>query len=203
MNSKITILFTLLLLTITTVNAQNKGYKKGYIILEGERKQEGYIKYSTGSWSVWKSKSGKLRFKFSPESQPFKAKDDVTGFVIESDSFTIQTNIQVSDMAPIFKRDFAKVIEVGTINLFLHQCSSSTNTGVGIGPVGLSVSNGHGTWILKKDSRKLTVNKIKRQKESLIRLISDNPELAAEIEAKKPSEINIEELVKRYNRESM
>ena len=202
MNSKITVLFTLSLLIITAINAQNKGYKKGYIILEGERKQEGYIKYSIGSWSVWKSKPGKLRFKFSPESQPIKAKDDVTGFVIESDSFTIKKNIYVNDMAPVFERDFVKVIEDGKINLFLHQCSSSTNTGVGVGPVGLSVTNGHGTWILQKGSRELTINKIKRQKESLIRLISDNEALAQEVENAKPNEINIEELVNRYNRVS-
>lgn len=199
MNKKILSLSLLLFLVTIIINAQNKRYEKGYIILEGERTQEGYIKYSTGSWSVWKSKPGKLKFKLSPDSQPIKAKDDVTGFVIESDSFTVKKNIFVDDMAPVFKQDFVKVIDVGKINLFLHQCSSSTNTGVGIGPVGLSFTNKHGTWILNKGSRDLTINKIKRQKESLIRLVSDNEELAKEVENQKPKEINIEELVNRYN----
>ena len=200
MNSKIAILISFLLLSTLTVSAQYRGYNKGYIIIEGERIQEGLIKYSIGTWSLVRSSPAEIKFKINRKSKPFKAKDDVTGFVIESDSFTVHKNIDVNSMAALFEKDFVRVVEVGKINLFLHQCFTPSGSGLETGSA--SYYGGgyiNDTWILKKGLRQLVIKNIKRQKESLIRLISDNKALAAEIESKKPREIGIRHLIRRYN----
>ena len=174
-------------------------YQSGYLIFEGKRTQQGYIKYTEGSWDIFKSRPGSAKFKFSKSSKPLKVQDDVIGFVIESDSFVIKKNIVVNNMARMFDRDFVKVKITGPVNAFLHTCTSKSGAGAGVGDFSVGLNNIHYTWILCKGNHNcITINNPKKQKDRIIRFFADNEIVKNKLEESKPGSWDIEELVKLY-----
>ncbi len=174
-------------------------YKEGFLVFPDGRKQKGEIKVGSSSWTVWKSKPAPVMFRFSENTAAFKVKDDVLGLMIDQDSFVYKTNIQVAPSAPPFKRDLAKFIMRGKIDLFEHYSRAATGPGGGIGPISVSITPEITTYILCKGSRCISVYKTRAQQDQILAFISDNPNLKAKLEATKPNFWNIESIVRQYN----
>src|SRR5688572_7377908 len=120
-------LFTLL--TILTLQLQTllaEPFLKGHYYTNDGKKIEGVIKFGRATFSAFGSKPSNIKFKADANSKAIKlTAEDISAFVIGKDSFAIVQNIKINSIAGEYTRDFAQVVEVGHINLFVHKSSSS------------------------------------------------------------------------------
>jgi hypothetical protein len=182
----------LLLITICLQNANAEPYKKGYYYTHDGVKTEGLIKYNRATFSAFGSKKSSISFKENDDAKPVKfTADDIPAFVIDNDSFTIVYNIKINSVSGEYAKDFAKVVAIGKMNLFVHMSASSS-----------------GTWdyendviVLSKDGKSfLGIWNPKKQREEIAELFSDNPGIKARI-LNKEFDKNIPGLVTEYNRD--
>jgi len=121
---KLTISF--LLVTFSTQIASLKSFQNGYYYTREGTKISGLIEFHRATFSVFGSKKSNIRFKENEEAKLVKlTADDISSFVIGSDSFSIVYNIKINSASGEYARDFAKVIMTGRVNLFVHMSASS------------------------------------------------------------------------------
>ncbi len=194
------IIFTLCILTISSV-AQELIYEKGYLVLKGNRIEEGYIKHGSSSWSMFDANYGITTFKATLESKRIKIrkKKDVIGFVIGADSFAIKEHIKVAKRSPTFRKDFVKVLETGKINLYVHESKKTVSYHNQQTYQSFGDTFWYTTYLLCKDGECLNVYDVTEQNERILELIKDDKALVTELRKEDPEDWEIRDLVKMYN----
>ena len=198
---KSVIIYMLSIITIASASAQELKYEKGYLVLKGNRIEQGYIKQGYSSWSIMNTQYGIITFKATPESKRVKVrkKKDVIGFVVGLDSFTIKEHIKVAKGSPTFRKDFVKVLETGKINLYEHECKRTIGFHNPETYLNISETLWYETYLLCKDEKCLSVYDVTDQNDSILELISDDNILVSELQKKDPNEWDIHDLVEIYN----
>jgi len=191
----------LLLTVIQITNLFSEEYSKGrYYTTHGE-KIEGLISLQRTRLSAIYFKPCLLKFKKDIDSKPIKLENsNISSFVMNNDSFAIVQNFRVTYHMGFLKgifwgkchQDFAKVVQQGKINLFELSCE------VFLGQYGYQ---DYSYFVLSKDNQNFRTFDLKmdKEKEALIDYFSNQEDLK-EIILKTPyKEINIIELVRKYN----
>lgn len=182
----------ILLLAIPLASSAQKQYKNGYYFTDESNKFAGQIKLIRASVSVFGSKPTSIRIKRGDQNKKLKLKD-MKGFVIEKDSFALISNFEINSIGGRFEKDFAKVLEKGKINLYIHYSSSSD--GKFVYTLDRYVLNKAGSdkyyGIYDRDSHK----------QYLLSLIKDNAELTDQVKnmSKKEWIEEIPFIIRKYN----
>jgi len=185
-------------------NLFSEEYSKGKYYTTSEEKIEGLISLERTRLSAIYFKPCLLKFKKDNESKIIKLDNlNISSFVIGNDSFAIVKNFKVTFhmgfLKGIFwgkcKKDFAKVIQEGKINIFDLSCE------VFLGQYGYQ---DYSYFVLTKDNQNFRTFDLKmdKEKEDLIDYFSNQDELKDIILKTPYKEINIIELVKLYNKKS-
>src|SRR5688572_3900549 len=120
------IFILLAILTLQSKSLLAAPFLKGHYYTNDGKRIEGLIKFGRATFSAFGSKPSNIKFKANAGSSPVKlTAEDISAFVIGKDSFAIVQNIKINSIHGEYKRDFAQVIEIGSINLFVHKSSSS------------------------------------------------------------------------------
>jgi hypothetical protein len=184
------LIFTLIALTITSQTIFAKPFKEGYYYTKDGKKIEGFIKFRRATFSLFGSKPSEIIFKGNKDSSATKfTADDISSFVIGSDSFSIVYNIKINSIQGEYKKDFAKVIVSGRMNLFIHMSSSSDGKS----------DYDNDRYVLSKDNKNyLGIWNSKKQREEIASLFSADADIKARI-LNKDFDKDIPGLVKEYN----
>lgn len=182
----------LLLLTIPLASFGQNQFKRGYYIDNDSNKLAGLIKFNRASLSVFGSTPTSIRIKRDNENKKIKIKD-MKGFVIEKDSFALISNFKMNSIGGEFKNDFAKVIEIGKINLYMHYCSSYDGQSFHSFDTYVLSKSGSGEYFAVYDSVE--------HKKYLLNLIKENAELTERLNnmSKKEWIGEIQNIIKEYN----
>ncbi|MFT5666198.1 MAG: hypothetical protein ACI9DK_000376 [Vicingaceae bacterium] len=130
-------------------------------------------------------------------------KKQVKSFVMGSDSFALIQNFSPSKLA-YYSADFAKVVKVGAINLYLHkrrvtQSTGYYGTGMGTGFANILTE----TYVVRKNGRYsyIAIFNKKSFTDSFLPLIADFPVLHAKASAMKPRKrlSSLWSLIREYN----
>ena len=183
-----------ILLTILTLQSKSllaAPFLKGHYYTNDGKKIEGLIKFGRATFSAFGSKPSSIKFKANANSKAEKlTAEDISGFVIGKDSFAIVQNIKINSIHGEYTRDFAQVIEVGRINLFVHKSSSSDG----------KVSYDHDKFVISNDNKVfLGIWNFNKQREEISEYFSERPDLKAKIMDKK-DETPVQTLVKEFNK---
>jgi len=149
------------------------------------------MKFGRATFSAFGSKPSNIKFKANAGSTAVKlTAEDISAFVIGKDSFAIVQNIKINSIQGEYKRDFAQVIEVGRINLFVHKSASSDG----------QFSYDNDKFVLSRDNKVfLGIWNINKQREEIAEYFSERPDLLAKILDKK-DETPIQTIVKEFNK---
>jgi hypothetical protein len=185
--------FVLVILTVLLFEVQTlfaAPFLDGYYYAKDGQKVEGLIKFNRGSFSVFGSRPSSIKFKSNSGSKSVKlTPDDILSFVVESDSFTTIYNFKINSISGEYTQDFAQVIEVGKISLYLHRSSSSDG----------KMHYEHDNFIISADHRKfLGLWNFNRQREEIAKYFSNRPDLVEKILDKK-DKTSIRLLVRDFN----
>ena len=193
----------LILSVIQVTNLFSEEFSKGkYYTINGE-KIEGLILYQKSKLSAIYYKPCVLKFKKEKDSKPIKLENsNINSFVIYKDSFVIVQNFKMIyhfGMGVFWgtcHQDFAKVVELGKINLYELPCE------VFLG--GFFGFQDYSYFILSKDNQNFrTFDLVKnKEKEEFADLFSDQNDFKDLILKTKYREINIKEIVSLYNLKS-
>ena len=189
-----TSIFILLsILTLQPKSSLAEPFLKGHYYTNDGKRVEGLIKFGRATFSAFGSKPSNIKFKANSSSSTVKlTAEDISAFVIEKDSFAIVQNIKINSIHGEYARDFAQVIEVGRINLFVHKSSSSDG----------KFSYDHDKFVISKDNKVfLGIWNINKQREEISEYFSERPDLLAKILDKK-DETPIPMLVKEFNKDA-
>lgn len=181
-----------ILLTILTIHFQTliaAPFLKGHYYDGNGKKIEGLIKFSRASFSVFGSKPSSIKFKPNSDSKALKlTPDDISSFVVGSDSFAIVQNIKINSISGEYVKDFAQVIESGSISLFVHKSTSGN---------GQMVFD-NDRYVISKGSKFIGIWNYKKQKDEIAKFFEDRQDLKDKILSMDESE-SIQKLVKEYN----
>ena len=101
-------------------------YKNGHYYTTDGRKVYGLIVFLRGSFSVFGTSPGIIKYKPNTNTKPVKLNSsDISAFVIERDSFTLITDFKINSIGGVFRKDFVQVLETGALKLYLHRSSSN------------------------------------------------------------------------------
>ena len=180
----------LLAITICCQSILASSFKEGYYFTKEGKKIEGLIKFNRATFSVFGSKPSSISFEENENAKAIKLRaDDISSFVIGNDSFTVAYNIKINSIQGEYAKDFAKVVVSGRMNLFVHMSSSSDGR----------TDYDNDSYVFSKDNKNfLGVWNVKKQREKIAELFSDNAEIKARI-LNKEFDKKIPELVKEYN----
>jgi len=193
----------LLLSVIQVTNLFSEEFSQGRYYTTNGEKFEGLILYQKSKLSAISYKPCVLEFKKDNASKPIKLENsDVSSFVIYKDSFAIVQNFKMIyhfGMGVFWgtcHRDFAKVVELGTINLYELPCEVFLGFYFGY--------QDYNYFVLTKDNQNFRTFDLRKnkEKEELANLFSDNNELKELILKTQYKEINLTELVLLYNLKS-
>jgi hypothetical protein len=192
----------LLLSVIQVTNLFSEEFSKGKYYTTNGEKIEGLILYQKSKLSAIYYKPCVLKFKKDNNSKPIKLENsNISSFVIDKDSFAIVQNFKMIyhfGMGVFWgtcHQDFAKVLELGKINLYELPCE------VFLGQFG---NQDYSYFVLTKDNQNFRTFDLRKnkEKEELADLFSDLNELKDLILKTQYKEINIKELVSLYNLKS-
>jgi len=160
------LILTLIAIIITSQIIFAKPFKDGYCFTKEGKKIEGLIKFRRATFSLFGSKRSDILFKKDKDSSTTKfTTDDISSFVIGTDSFAIVYNIKINSIQGEYKEDFAKVVISGKMNLFIHMSSSSDGKS----------DYDNDRYILSNDNKNyLGVWNVKGQREEIAALFSDD-----------------------------
>ena len=182
-----------LLLTILTFQFQTllaAQFIKGYYYDTNGRKIEGLIKFNRAKSYLVGGKPSNIQFKTNASSKAIKlTTDDISSFVIEKDSFTIVYNIKISSVSGKYAKDFAQVVKIGAINLFLHKSIISDG----------QRSYEHETYIISRGSKYLGIWDYNYQRIEIAEYFSERVDLRARIMDKK-DETPLLALIEEFNK---
>ena len=180
----------LLLMAIGSQQVYMEPFQKGYYYSNDGKRTDGLIKFHRATFSVFGSKKSRIEFEETADSPSKKlTAEDISAFVIGNDSFAIVYNIKINSISGSYKRDFAKVIATGKVNLFLHMSSSADGRS----------SYDNDRYVLSKDGKQfLGIWNPKDQREEIAEFFSDNAGIKTRI-LNKEFDKSIPELVKVYN----
>lgn len=184
------LVLTLMVLTIASQNISAKAFKEGYYYTKEGKKVQGLIKFRRASFTLFSSKPSDILFKENEDSKSTKfTANDISSFVIGSDSFTVVYNFKINPMKGEYKEDFVQVGIIGKMNMFIHFSSSGD---------GKSFYD-FDSYVLSKDNQHfLGIWKVKSQRKEIAQLFSNDEEIKIKI-LNKEFDKNIPELVKEYN----
>ena len=182
------------LMTILTFQFQTllaAPFVKGHYYTNDGKKIEGLIKFGRATFSAFGSKPGNIKFKANSNSAPIKlTAEDISAFVIGTDSFAIVQNIKINSINGEYARDFAQVVETGHLNLFVHKSSSSDG----------KFSYEHDKFVISKDNKVfLGIWNFNKQRNEIAEYFSERPDLKNQILDKK-DETTLQTLVKEFNK---
>ena len=187
-------LFALICLYAVALEMSAQSYQPSYFYTLDYKQVKGKIKFTTiqsGYLTSTGSVPGRIKFKAENDTKVFKiTADEIRGFVVGLDSFVVLKNIPVSPKDH-FKRDFVKVEEMGTLNLYSH-CSQ-----VAAGRFGTRTKKVY--FLLKNGTKKMIPFYNRYQQKKFLNLISEDPELAAEVKNDWRWMEKIPLLIKKYN----
>ena len=171
------------------INAQ---FKEGYYFDKNNNKVAGLLKIvEDGIFSFKYAIGDGSRIVFK-ENEDAKAKtfsvNDITSFVIGEDSFAIVKNFPVPTME--YTQDFAKVVEIGRINLYMH--SRLFHRGM--------QSSQQDTWLIEKNRKIGYLTKKRFTKIFIEEYISDFPDLVDKINNKVLKYGDLQEVIRTYNK---
>jgi len=148
-------------------------------------------KLGRATFSAFGSKPGNIKFKANSNSAPIKlTAEDISAFVIGTDSFAIVQNIKINSINGEYARDFAQVVETGHLNLFVHKSSSSDG----------KFSYEHDKFVISKDNKVfLGIWNFNKQRNEIAEYFSERPDLKNQILDKK-DETTLQTLVKEFNK---
>jgi hypothetical protein len=169
-------------------------YKPGYFITADEKKVKGTIKFKLTEYGyMTTSESIPGQIKFRPEGEKkaiLLSASEIRGFVAGKDSFAIIRNFRISE-SRYFKRDFARVAQLGRINLYIHYSQLPS------GRFGVSIKQ---VYVLVKEKEEISCIYNRYQRTEFSKLIADWPELVTQIEKDRDWFEKIPDLVEKYNR---
>ena len=130
-------------------------------------------------------------------------KEQVKSFVMGKDSFALIQNFSPSNLA-YYGADFAKVVKVGAINLYLHTRRVTQSTGsYGAGIGGVSANILTETYVVKKNGSYsyIAIFSKKSFTYSFLPVIADFPILHTKASAMKPRNglSSLWSLIREYN----
>lgn len=184
------LILTLLAITIGCQSIVAAPFKDGYYYTKEGKKIEGLIKFRRATFSVFGSKRSSILFEENKDAMPIiLTADDISSFVIKNDSFTVVYNIKINSIQGEYSKDFAKVAISGRMNLFIHMSSSSDGR----------ANYNNDSYVFSKDNKNyLGIWDVKKQREEIAQLFSDDAEIKTRI-LNKEFDKKIPELVKEYN----
>jgi hypothetical protein len=193
----------LLISLIQITNLFSEEYSKGmYYTINGE-KIEGLLSIQKSKLSAIYYKPCVLKFKKDNNSKPIKLENSgISSFVINRDSFAIVQNFKMIyhfGMGVFWgtcQQDFAKVVEIGNINLYELLCE------VYLG--GFFGYQDYSYFVLSKDIQNFRTFDLRKDKEreDLADFFKNKIDLKDLILKTHYKEINIKELVSIYNLKS-
>lgn len=199
MKLKLAILF---LSVIQITNLFSEEYCKGRYYTSNGEKIEGSILYQKSKLSAIYYKPCVLKFKTDNNSKPIILENsNIASFVINKESFAIVQNFKMIyhfGMGVFWgtcHQDFAKVVELGKINLYELLCE------VFLGQFGYK---DYSYFVLTKDNLNFRTFDLRKdkEKEEFADLFSDQNDFKDLILKTQYKEINITELVSLYNLKS-
>jgi len=189
---KPTIISALLILFLSKGFGQFKSYgifKSGYYIDSSGNHISGLLKYNIGydRFADHKYGDSRLIYKATIDADKIKFNSGlIMGFVINDDSFTVINNVHV--FGSVYPKEFAQVLETGTIELFEYASVGGNGTSF----------NDVRVFILKKGPGQWEVIK-KNFMEIMESCISDDAELMSLVKNKVLKYKDLREIVHRYN----
>lgn len=184
-------LFTLL--TILTLQVQTllaAPFVKGHYYTNDGKRIDGLIKFGRATFSAFGSKPSNIKFKANPNSNTVKlTAEDISAFVIEKDSFAVVQNIKINSINGEYAQDFAQVVEIGHMILFVHKSASSDGKS----------SYEHDNFVISRDNKVyLGIWNFNKQRNEIAEYFSERPDLKEKILNKK-DETPFQALVKEFN----
>jgi hypothetical protein len=166
-------------------------FKPGYYFTKEGVKVKGLLKFQYDKGGLLTDKSDgdcTVFFKLTKTAkrQKFTAKD-ICCFVIAKDSFAVIKNFELNPITR-YPLDFAKVLEVGKINLYLYYSA--------VHPKG--VTRTITDWFIEKDGKVDRLNR-KNFKKMLPAYLSDYPALAIGIQNKSLKFRDAEKIIRAYD----
>jgi hypothetical protein len=166
-------------------------FKKGhYYNLDG-KKIEGLIHFRAARFSALSVDPGVIKFKANPDSKAIKlGVNEILGFVIELDSFTIIENFRINAISGVFTKDFAQIVSGGIIKLYLHRSTANN------GQSSVDISR----FVISKDNIKyLGILGDKKQRKEIAEYFSGRSDLQDQI-LQSGRDLPMQELVEDFNR---
>jgi hypothetical protein len=182
-------ILTLLILQFQTLSAAP--FLRGYHFTTDGKKIDGLIMFNRATFSLFGSKPSNIKFKTSSDSKAIKlTAENISSFVIEKDSFATVQNIKINSISGEYKRDFAQVVQVGLMCLYVHKSSSSD------GHYGYT----HDNFVISKDNKTyLGIWNLKTQRNEIAAYFNDRPDLKEKLLNKDVDLTSFQGLVKAYN----
>ncbi|WP_210485806.1 hypothetical protein [Rufibacter aurantiacus] len=183
---------SLFLFLLSTTSLLANPFIKGYYFTLDGKKVEGHINFRRSAYNLFRNSPSDIKFKENLDSKAVKlTPNDISSFVIGTDSFTIAHNIKINNLyAGIFPKDFVQVLISGRMNLAMHRSSSHDGR----------YAYEHNNYVIyKSDETCLTIWRIKNQKEDIAKFFVDFPTLQSKIMEKGFTYDNLPALVQEYN----
>ncbi|MFM7858162.1 MAG: hypothetical protein ACKO96_41145 [Flammeovirgaceae bacterium] len=185
-----------ILVLLTTLQFKATGqFKDGHYYKKDGTKISGLIKFKYGG-NVFTNKSdGDCSISFKTDKRGKKINlttNDICCFVIEKDSFAIIKNFRLNAFVT-YPQDFAQVLEIGKINLYLYYSTVQSGSGQ-YGGIVSTVTD----WVIEKDGKADKLTK-KKFKELVPLYLVDYPELLDKINNDQLKYDDSEKIIKMYN----
>jgi len=170
-------------------------FKKGQYYTHNGEKVEGLLKYVIGGGNGRKTEGHNYIYfkkykKIKKKDQIKLTTNEIKSFVIEQDSFAIVKNFSIN--STYYQKDFARVLESGRINFYIHNTSMSTHTPNGMMKQTRSVQ------LIEKNGR-VDRLKLKSFKSLMPGYVSDCPELSEKVNSRKLWYDKVRIIIQVYN----
>jgi len=190
------IVLTLLAFAITSLSIFENSFKEGYYYTNEDIKVKGLIRFRRATLSIFDNTQSNILFKENDDSKSIKlTTNDISSFVIGTDSFAVVYDIKINSIEGEYEKDFAEVIVTGKMNLYVHLSASYDGRS----------SYDNDRYVLSKDNKSyIGIWDFKKQRNEIAELFSDNADIKAKILTITSKEFykHFPELVKEYNSKS-
>ena len=176
------------ILMIITSSIYAQKWKEGYYFDNQGVKHVGLIDHLfSAHWDDGPDNS--IHYKSTKKSKKTHlTTNEVSSFVIESDSFSIVKDFSLNSMGN-YEEDFAKVLVTGELILYKHYTTGGTGT----------TKMNFTSYLVQKNEKLIVIRNYLQLRDRLPELISDAPDLISKIKNKIYNKKDLPIIVKEYN----